>query len=659
MNPLILGSGNRVMALGMLYMETMVSILGPGSGGRRLVASTFIFGAAWTGPLVAPAQALADVPEGVFSLGISDKPCTETVLANANVTGISIRCGWRDLEPTEGVYDWTFLDSEIAGAAAAGKQVILRVMSQAGKPDWVTSAIQQAGGQFFTYDDNGVMTTIPVFWDPTFLSKKKAMIAELGSHFANDPTVAIVTASFANAVTEDWNVPHSPADVPNWFAAGYTTEKMLFAAQQIIDATMEAFPGKYVSLSIGGSGYGGDEGNHLDPSATYVAENAVATAKASWPGRLITEVNSLSATTPAPPADITSAWHTLWDNQPDIAGQLAFYCFEDSTYRVNGGVPIDPGVALHNSVDLGVSYGMKYIEIYQADVNNLPEVVSYAASILASSRPPTPTPTPSATPSSPPSLLLNVSTRVHVLDGDRVMIGGFIITGDAPKRVVLRALGPSLAASGISGVLSDPVLELYNSKGVLIVQNDNWVSPLPPDIVASGLTPKSAAESLIATTLSPGNYTAVLQGAGGTTGVALCELYDIDPTNSQIVNLSTRGEVGTGDEAMIGGFIIGGADPTRILIRALGPSLSALGVSGALSDPVLQLRDAEGSLIFTNDDWRKDQQQQILDSGLPPSNDKEAAIIATLSPGDYTVTVRGSGNSTGVSLLEAYNLGNP
>jgi hypothetical protein len=253
-------------------------------------------------------------------------------------------------------------------------------------------------------------------------------------------------------------------------------------------------------------------------------------------------------------------------------------------------------------------------------------------------------------------MLLNVSTRVQVLTGDSVMIGGFIISGDTAKKVVLRALGPSLADAGVKGILADPMLTLYDSAGHLIKQNDNWVAPLPGYVVASGLQPTKPAESLIAATLAPGSYTAVLRGVGGSSGVALCELYDLDPASSRIMNMSTRGKVGIGDEAMIGGFILGGSGPSKVIVRAIGPSLAASGVSGALSDPVLELRDSDGSLLFENDDWRSSQEQEILDSTIPPSNDKESAIVATLPPGSYTELVRGADNSTGVALVEVYNL---
>jgi hypothetical protein len=176
----------------------------------------------------------------------------------------------------------------------------LRIKTQDAKPEWVTAAVQQAGGLFFNFDDDGVPTSIPVFWDPTFLAKKKVMITALGGHFTNSPAVKIVSASFANATSEDWNVPHTDVDVLNWFAVGYTTEKLLDAGKQIIDTTMSAFPNQFVTLAIAGNGHVGGTGN-LDPTATYVAENAIAAARATWPGRLIVQINSLSTFNPAAP----------------------------------------------------------------------------------------------------------------------------------------------------------------------------------------------------------------------------------------------------------------------------------------------------------------------------------------------------------------------
>ncbi|MGI8431538.1 MAG: hypothetical protein ACR2MW_04505 [Chthoniobacterales bacterium] len=247
---------------------------------------------------------------------------------------------------------------------------------------------------------------------------------------------------------------------------------------------------------------------------------------------------------------------------------------------------------------------------------------------------------------------------MKVQRGDSVLIGGFIVTGDEPKNLIFRAIGPSLAAAGVRGALADPELELYDSTGALVASNDNWTS-LAAGSIPAGLEPTDPHESLIATTLLPGSYTAVLRGANGTTGVGLFELYDIDAAHSRIANISTRGVVEAADGAMIAGFIIGGQDPSPVLVRAIGPSLGMSGVAGTLADPTLELRDAEGSLIFSNNNWRSDQEAQIIASTIPPASDKEAAIMATLIPGSYTATVRGVGGTTGVALVEVYNLGTP
>lgn len=235
------------------------------------------------------------------------------------------------------------------------------------------------------------------------------------------------------------------------------------------------------------------------------------------------------------------------------------------------------------------------------------------------------------------------------------MIGGFIVSGDLNKDVALRALGPSLAGAGVKHPLADPLLELHDSTGALIAQNDNWTS-LPPDTVPPELQPTEPTESVIVANLPPGSYTAVLRGVNGSTGVGLCELYDLNPTNSSVRNISTRGQVGTDDDAMIGGFIVGGTASSKVIIRAIGPSLTAAGVEGALADPILELHNSDGSLIFQNDNWRTDQEQQIIDSTVPPSNDQESAIVVTLTPGAYTAIVRGAGNTAGVALVEVYAL---
>ena len=271
---------------------------------------------------------------------------------------------------------------------------------------------------------------------------------------------------------------------------------------------------------------------------------------------------------------------------------------------------------------------------------------------------PSPSPTPNPTPSGTPAQPLNISTRMDVQTGDQVLIGGFIITGNEPKEVLLRAIGPSLSAFGIPNPLADPVLELHGSDGSLITTNDNWRDTQESDIEATGLAPSDDLESAIISTLDPGSYTAIVSGNGGVTGIGLVEGYDLNqPADSQLGNISTRGFVETGTNVMIGGFILGGASgDLNVLVRALGPSLTALGVDNALADPTLELHDANGALIQSNDNWKDTQEGQIEATGLPPTNDLESAIFATLAPGAYTAIVAGNNDTSGVGLVEVYSL---
>ena len=265
--------------------------------------------------------------------------------------------------------------------------------------------------------------------------------------------------------------------------------------------------------------------------------------------------------------------------------------------------------------------------------------------------------TPSPTPHPARQSLLNVSTRTFVQNGENVTIGGFIIAGNKAKKVIVRGLGPSLARAGIAGAMSDPTLQLYNSKGILVGSNDNWTTHRN-EVLATGLPPTDSRESAIVTTLQPGNYSCILKSKTGVPGVGLFELYDLDVASSHLANISTRAKVGVGQSVVIGGFIIGGDQPTKVIIRALGPSLARSGISNALQDPKLELHGPTGSLIFANDNWRSSQQQQIIATSIPPTDNREAAIVATLNPGSYTAVVRGAGSFTGVALVEVYNLDN-
>ncbi len=275
----------------------------------------------------------------------------------------------------------------------------------------------------------------------------------------------------------------------------------------------------------------------------------------------------------------------------------------------------------------------------------------------------------------PESQLGNISTRAFVQTGDNAMIGGFIVQGIQPKRVIIRAIGPELSRFGVPNVLADPILELHDSSGALIASNDNWQHTIIGGIItsdqvleirSSGHAPRDARESAIIAELPAGNYTAIVRGVNETMGVALVEAYDLAPdSNSLLGNISTRSFVQTEDNVMIGGFIVQGTQPKRVILRAIGPELSQFGVPNPLADPTLELHDSMGALIASNDNWlhtiiggiiASDQVHDIRNSGLAPGNRSESAIIATLPPGNYTAIVRGVNDTTGVGLVEVYDL---
>ena len=254
---------------------------------------------------------------------------------------------------------------------------------------------------------------------------------------------------------------------------------------------------------------------------------------------------------------------------------------------------------------------------------------------------------------------LNLSTRGLVGTGDNVLIGGFIVTGAAPKSVVLRALGPSLSGFGLSDVLANPVLSVYNSSGTLITSNDNWQSDPNHFVVeANGLTPFNLLESAIARTLPPGAYTVIVRGKDPTAGIGLVELYDLSPlSNSKLVNMSTRGSVGTLDNVLISGFIVGDVESATVVVRALGPSLASFGVSGVLSDPILTIYDSTGTAIASNDNWLDDVNWiDVRKNALSPPNERESALVLHLPAGAYTAVVSGANGGTGVALAEVYTL---
>ena len=265
-----------------------------------------------------------------------------------------------------------------------------------------------------------------------------------------------------------------------------------------------------------------------------------------------------------------------------------------------------------------------------------------------------------------PASLLNLSTRVVIPQpalGDDVtsVIGGFIVGGNVGRKILLRAVGPSLADFGLVP-LPDPILELHDATGAIIATNDNWMDTQETDIRDTGIAPSDPLESAILMVLPPGNYTAIVKGnftgtPVSTTGTTLVEAYDISLTVGKgLVNISTRGAVQRTADPMITGFVIGNADEGTIVMRALGPSLDAFGLAG-LSDPRLDLFDGNGNLLTSNDNWQDSQSAEIAATGLAPSDPLEAAILITLPRGAYTAVLAPvDGVAHGVALAELYDL---
>jgi len=258
---------------------------------------------------------------------------------------------------------------------------------------------------------------------------------------------------------------------------------------------------------------------------------------------------------------------------------------------------------------------------------------------------------------------LNISTRLHVETGEHVGIAGFIISGSTSKKIIVRVLGPTLARSGVPGILQDPALDLYDSSRNVIASNDNWKSSQQTEIQASGFAPGDDREPAIVQMLPPGSYTAIVRGVNATVGAALLEVYDLDQSSASLItNISTRGPVETDANVMIGGFIIGGGlgsngdGSSEVLVRGIGPELTSFGIVDALQDPQIDLFDGNGKLLTSNDNWKDSQQAAIQATGLAPGDDRESAILTTLIQGNWTAIMHGKNNATGVGLIEVYRI---
>jgi hypothetical protein len=357
---------------------------------------------------------------------------------------------------------------------------------------------------------------------------------------------------------------------------------------------------------------------------------------------------AIGATAVTATQSVTVTWDA--NSEPDVVGYRLFYGRESHLYTTQVDVPGPMAVA--SNLTEGETY---YFAAVAYNNDGLQSELSAEISYEVSGGPPGPSPTPSATPAPGRGGLVNVSTRARVTSGEDVLIGGFIITGNTPRTVALRGLGPSLTRLGVEHAATDPVLTLFDSTGTVLAFNDDW-DEQDPATVATGLTPTDALESMVVATLPAGAYTAVLE-TKDSPGIALFEVYQLgNNAGSGLVNLSTRGRVGLGDDMMIAGFILTGDHSTRVIVRAIGPSLSESHISLPLADPELELYDENGSLIFQNDNWRDEQETQIVASGMAPSAEKESAIIITLPAGNYSAVVRGVGGTEGVALVEIYAL---
>jgi arylsulfate sulfotransferase len=348
----------------------------------------------------------------------------------------------------------------------------------------------------------------------------------------------------------------------------------------------------------------------------------------------------------------TEVWEFPMDQS--VYSPICSSCYEDAPLNylidyafVNGSFVPPPGGGLAQL--LGLDAAGEKIFYYQYR-KNLPCITAYNSIPVHLENTKFPTVGPQA---------LNLSTRGLVSGGDNVLIGGFIITGTDPKTVVLRALGPTLSGFGLSGVLADSVLKVYNSSRTLIATNDNWQDDIGAGyITVNGLAPANPSESATLQNLAPGAYTVIVSGKDSTPGIGLVELYDLSPLpNSKLANMSARGDVGTGDSVLISGFIVGDVESATVIIRALGPSLASFGVSGVLSDPTLTIYDANGTVIASNDNWQDDVNAiDVQQNLLTPPNPSESAIVLRLPAGSYTAIVRGANGGTGVGLAEVYTL---
>lgn len=319
------------------------------------------------------------VPRGVFNLVKAGGSINVNTLNNPAVDGISLRQSWSVVNPSDGVFNWSYLDNQVYTAAASGKKILIRICDGGiNIPTWVTSG---AATTFTYFDTNPYHTsyntyvTIPVFWDAYYVTKKKALIAAFGAHFTGNPAIKVACVGIANAYSDDWGIPNGATDISNWKAVYYTSQKLIDSCDAIVDAMMNAFPNQVVVISTNPNG-------KLDATPNYAASAVVKNERAKWGNCLVVAQNNLSAKTPSAPPPNGSMWALWYNSRPAIAAQMLWFSYGDTTYRNNGGKACNPATSLRRSIGIGASYGINYIEIYQTDVINLPNVITYAHSVL-------------------------------------------------------------------------------------------------------------------------------------------------------------------------------------------------------------------------------------------------------------------------------------
>ena len=533
---------------------------------------------------------------------------------------------------------------------------------------WSTAGNNYNGRQFSRSTDGGVTWMTPIFlpnspsWGmPDVDSDGNLFIT--GINFSTGQTWSLRSSNARNAAVTPTFDRITPVDLGGAPTGGQSINPEGLVSQISLAADRSGGPTNnnvYIRACVvpAGMANGGATGSNVmfvrstDGGASYssprrINDDPFSSNKWHWFGTLAV----------APNGRIDSVWLDTRNAANNTDSQL-FY-----SYSRDGGITWSPNVAASAPFNpyLGYPNQNKLGDYLTIVSNNDGGNVAYAATFNGEEdiyyvR------------VAPPVQLLNISTRMRVAGGEKVLIAGFIITGTEPKKVIIRGIGPSLTSVGTA--LSDPTLELHQGNST-IATNDDWKkkpdgSSQQAEVEATTVPPTNDRESAIVTTLNPGSYSAILSGKVDATGIGVIEVYDLSQSaNSELGNISSRGFVDVNNDVMIGGLIVGGPNTdgrANVLVRVLGPSLSGSGVQGALADPILELHDSNGVTLATNDNWKlNDQTEQSQENAIRattvvPPDDREAAILANLSPGPYTAIVRGKNNSSGVALVEFYNL---